>query len=287
MKCPACSGDHPFKNKFETRSILFNESFTIGVCPSCGLERVLNIPEDLGRYYAGTSMKKRLNKIHSSMKKILLKKELGRLLKSSDKNSTFLDIGCGVGDFTNLISEQGREVIAIDATPERPFNITSKTKIPYHTINYDNYTIDHFSPLKNGTVILRHVLEHTIDPAEFIQKLISYGVKGFYIVVPNHDCLEARLWGQYYYFLDPPLHLTFFTHQTVKLLLNKCQLNIVESGYDTIPNLVSSVYRYLSLKGCSKNICNLLRPQSVINSLSAPLNIFFPRNVLWVYAKLN
>jgi len=286
VHCPICKKEISHQLLFKTNSIRSDEIFDIGQCTHCELVRVLNIPENLEKYYEGEVMKKKLNCVHASMKRFLLRRELRRILESCDPKSVFLDLGCGVGDFTNLMYENGLKVAAIDSDEKRPVDIETNTNIPYYTFDYSRNCINGFKNVDNGTVILRHVLEHTTDPVKFINSLISYGVRSFYIVVPNHCCLEAKLFGQYYYFLDPPLHLSFFNELTLGNLLKCCRLETVNSGFDTIPNVISSIYRYLSMKNFPRGFCELLKPQSVINSLSAPLNLLLPNNVIWLLAKL-
>ena len=259
----------------------------ISECQECGVQTILNKPENLEGYYKNTSMKKRLNSTHSLLKEILLRRELKRIQQVGNEKTTFLDVGCGVGDFAHLMYKKGLKVKAADADPEKPINIRFVEQIPYHTVDYNSYNIQDLSGSSEGyTAILRHVLEHVKDPSCFIQSLIDYGARWFYIAVPNHHCFEARVFGRHYYFVDPPRHLWFFSSGSLHRLLEKCNLEVISSGFDTIPNVLSSYYRYLKINKFSGKICNLVRPQSVLNSLSAPLNLIFPNNVIWMVARV-
>ncbi len=56
-------------------------------------------------------------------------------------------------------------------------------------------------------------------------------------------------------------------------------------GYDTIPNLAPSLYRFLRLHECAPRICRFFEPETTLDGLSAPLNILPPRNVFWTLAQ--
>lgn len=281
--CPVCQSSDNYTPLFDATSIRSDEIFSVGECPNCHAQKILNMPDNLDRYYADTHMRKKLGRIHSALKTILLKKELNRLLKNSN-NNRFIDIGGGVGDFARLIHAAGKNVIAVDGAPERPVEIEAIPDIPYFTINYNSdYALNNFTQKGRGTVILRHVLEHIRDPRKFIQTMTGYGFNEFYIVVPNHQCIQSRSFRQYYYFLDPPLHLWFYSPSTLRQLFENLNFQVSAFGYDTIPNIFSSIYRYGLVNGWKKEFCNLLRPQSVLNSLSAPIDFLMPNNVIWGY----
>ncbi len=286
MICNLCNQQAKSNFVFETPSRQTKEIFQIGECVACGVRKVLNPPKDLSKYYIDTHMRKPNNKLYVFLKQFLLKKELDRIVNFCGPQREFLDIGCGTGDFVKTIYDQGFKVRASDSTLERPVMVKDIKAIDYFQFDYSNYSIQGMNPMNRGVVILRHVLEHIYSPRLFIQKLISYGITDFYIVVPNHGNLQDRLFGQYYFFYDPPMHLWFFKKPILKQFLEEQGLSIISSGYYTIPNLVSNLYRYLSLKNFPQKLCEIFNPQGIVSAGSAPLDVLMPNNVLWVYARL-
>jgi len=262
------------------------EAFQIGECTFCRVRKVLNPPQDLSPYYVNTHMRKSNNKLYVFLKQLLLKSELNRILKFAGPDQEFLDIGCGTGDFVKTIHDQGRKVRASDSAPDKPVMAKDLNDIEYYQFDYADYSLRGLDRINHGIVILRHVLEHAASPRTFIKKLLSYGITGFYIVVPNHGNYEDKLFGQYYFPCNPPLHLWFFEKETLIRFLENEGLEIAESGFYTIPNLVCNLYRYLYLKNYPVWFCEIFNPQGIVSALSGPLDFLMPNNVLWVYARV-
>ena len=284
--CELCGKQAENVLLFKTISMQTREVFQIGECSLCKARKVINPPVDLAKYYENTHMRKPNNKLYIFLKQFLLKSELNRILKFCEPGQVFLDIGCGTGDFVKTIYDQGLKVRASDSASEKPVMVKDFKDIEYYQFDYSNYSLQGLKSLDNGIVILRHVLEHATSPRTFIKKLISYGITGFYIAVPNHGNFEDKLFGQYYFPCNPPLHLWFFKKETLTNFLESEGLEIVTTGYYTIPNLVCNLYRYLYLKNFPVWLCEIFNPQGIISALSGPLDFLMPNNVLWVYARL-
>jgi hypothetical protein len=114
---------------------------------------------------------------------------------------------------------------------------------------------------------------------------MAAGASACYIVVPNAASVERRLLGRYWALWDPPRHLWHFTPASLQTLLQRLGMSVAAAGYDTIPNLLASLYRGLRLAGISPRLYNLFSPRGTLNSLAAPLNLLLPHNVLWVIAR--
>lgn len=280
-----CQQPSAFKNLFRTRNLYDREYFDVAECPYCMIRLVTNPPQSLEKYYINTPMRKKQNSFYILLKNILLRKELRRIQKMVPQDITYLDIGCGGGEFSRLIHTAKCKVIAIDSIPQKPYALEALEHIPYHTINFDDGVIDQLDKKTQGVVILRHVLEHVMDPNKFIQQLHSYHNDYFYIVVPNHATAGDKLFKQYYSYYDVPRHLWFFTPDSIKRLFNSLDFEIIDQGFDTIPTLISCLYRTLYLNNFPKSFCEIFHPQRIISTISLPLDFLMPNNVLWVLAK--
>lgn len=283
-RCLICGQDVTFRKVLDVRDVVSREAFVVVACPSCGVLRTLPVPADLRPYYEtdmGEMMKMSPSAVHTALKRLLLAAELRRLVDRGDPG-TFLDVGCGTGDFASLIYQKGFRVVTVDAAEERPLMIRSIDAIPYHRIDFDRYEIQGLAPGGRYTVILRHVLEHVKDPRALLRRLIGYGASRCYIVVPNSASLERRLLGRYWNLWDPPRHLWHFDARSLQLVLHGERLRVLKMGYDTIPNLLPSLYRWLRLHQAPSWLYEGCSPKGVLTSLSTPLNALLPRNVLWV-----
>lgn len=285
-RCPVCQTPTDPVRVLDADDAVSGERFAIVRCPRCGVMRTIPVPADLGPYYdsdIGRLMKDRPTPIHTTLKAILLSRELRRLPAGAEAGP-ILDIGCGSGDLAYAAFRRGQPVIAADVAAERPVMIRDIAAIPYHRIDFERCDIDGLKPLRACTVVLRHVLEHLRDPRAFLRRLADYGMAHAYVVVPNVDCLERRLLGTYWYAWDPPRHLWHFDAGSLRTMLAVAELRVVDWGYDTIPNLIPSLYRYLRLRGWPPALYGLFSPKGTLSSLSTPLNLLLPRNVLWALA---
>jgi len=259
------------------------ERFSIVECPACHVLRTLPVPDDLAPFYAtdlAGTMYTAGRAVHARLRRLLLSREARRLAGGDDPDPV-LDVGCGDGSFALLLHRHGHRVIAVDAVPE---SVAIGGAIPYRAIDFERGDIAGLAPGRY-TVVLRHVLEHVKHPRVFLSRLIAQGARRFYVVLPNSASLERRLLGTYWYLWDPPRHLWHFHAPSLRALCDTLGLRVVAQGYDTIPNLVPSVYRFLRLHGWRPGTYELFNPRGTLAGISAPLNLLLPRNVLWLLAE--
>lgn len=289
--CCACGLQQSFLPFARIRGIWNREEFPLGTCPGCGLLKTLSWPGTLRDYYARELPYKYKSKPHPVFryfKHWLLMQEWQRLQKAThNKISAYLDLGCGIGDFSQIIHQARYPVWAVDASPQRPILIENTPEIPYHLIDYTDYSIAHLPTLpQNSAGILRHVLEHIENPEIFIKKLIPYGITYFYIVVPNVEAKEVRLFKTYAGIFDPPFHIWHFSQRSLKTFFQRIGLEIISQGYDTIPTIVPSLHRYLMVKQYPSWLASLFDPRGLISAASTGINFCLPNNVLWLIARV-
>ena len=282
--CTLCRREAKWRTVIQLQDIETKEFFFILECPHCGILKTWPMPQELAPYYEGElgqAMRKSGGPIYSILKRWLLKTEVRRLT-SLRKNVTFLDIGCGNGDIARLLHEAGHKVIAIDMENQRPESLKNLPTLPYRTIDDETYEIRNFGKVENGVAILRHLVEHLKDPPRFFQKLASYGVRYFYVALPNAGALERSLLGQYWFLWDPPRHLWHFNARSLEIFLKESDIEILKQGRDISPVIIPSLYRFLRLKNAPQWFCRIFSPKGSLCGIMTALNFLLPRNTLWV-----
>jgi len=100
-------------------------------------------------------------------------------------------------------------------------------------------------------VNMSHVIEHLNDPKAALLKINRMLKKGgkLTIALPNFDSLAAKLFKKYWYGLDAPRHLYFFTPKTVALLLKQTGFSAKKISYAPGPLVeILSLYYWLGKK---------------------------------------
>jgi SAM-dependent methyltransferase len=116
--------------------------------------------------------------------------EVMNIIKDHLRGKSILEIGCGKGNFLELLKANGFSITGIDPAYEG--------ELP-HIIK------EPFSPalgMKGDAIILRHVLEHINNPLDFLRSISeTNGRKGIvYIEVPCLDwIIERRAWFDVFY----------------------------------------------------------------------------------------
>jgi len=117
-----------------------------------------------------------------------------------------------------------------------------------------------------------NVIEHLIDPKEYLLRLVKLLKPGGYlrVYVPNGAALSTRLFGRYSAVYWMPFHINFFTKQTLMQILNKAGLsNVVCNTFNPIGSW-SWTQRQLLLKpgfnkGHRSRLDKIIRRLSILN----------------------
>lgn len=284
--CPICRQGRFSRVFLQTCDLVSATPFSLLECDSCGVKKTSPFPEDLTLYYQnemGGMMRQATSDLHLFLKNFLLRRELARIRRSFSPGE-FLDIGCGTGDFARIIRASGARVSAADSCGQKPC-LLETADIPYYSIDYNNYSLEGFPGMKDGLVVLRHVLEHIREPEVFVNRMIDYGANSFYIVLPDISSLASKLFGACNFFLDPPRHLWHFDMKSVEIFCRQLGLTVVDSGFDTIPLVIPSLYRHLRIRKSPQWLYRPFAPKGAIAAASLPLDWLLPRNVLWVLVR--
>jgi len=222
------------------------DRFVVKRCLRCEVVYIdgLNVNDDYYRkyypsnYYEGDKVSGFLKSVLDLVSRVSFKTKEKLILQSLRRRPgekiRILDIGCGQGDFLNILDPERFEKFGIEINPQG-YETCSKKHI--HIYNQDIKTID-FKDEFFDAVTLWHVVEHLQNPSETL-RMISRILKKDGVLVIGTPCIDnlGFRWGKSLWFhLDAPRHLILFGKRSAKFLLEK-------SGFEAIAR-ASTFYDY-------------------------------------------
>lgn len=136
---------------------------------------------------------------------------------------TVCDIGCGAGKIAIALKRAGYEVIGIEPDPAAASRLSTEIEVLSGTAEELPALI---LARRFDAIILRHVLEHCIDPVRVLKNVRKLLAPGGVLLceVPNNEAIALKLSGPTWAMLDVPRHLNFFTAETLRGLMQKAGL---------------------------------------------------------------
>ena len=137
-----------------------------------------------------------------------------------------LDLGCSSGSFLDFMRDESWKLYGIEMSAEgaRRAEERSKAKVFVGDI------LDASFPRESFDVITCFdVLEHLYEPVRVLAKVAEWLKPGgiFYVLVPNVDSAEARVFGSYWHGLELPRHLFHYSPASLRFLTQSVGLREV------------------------------------------------------------
>lgn len=152
-----------------------------------------------------------------------------------------LDIGCGAGGNLKTLQDQGWEPYGIEMSEIAAAHARELTGGEIHTGTLESAP---FPPGSFDLVLMSHSLEHLPSPLDALRRIHRLlKDNGLLVVsVPNVHSLEFKLFGRWWFPLDPPRHLYHFDRNSLTAALER-------AGFrpQVIRTAVSSVFLMASL----------------------------------------
>lgn len=210
----------------ECEWLFSQKGWTVNKCNSCGLgvldprpsqdelAALYRAPYFVGHYDEGVAprteaMRKRLSQERHRTKFFSRLKKAGRIL----------DVGCGRGYFLMACREHGFDVQGFDVSEDGAAYVRETLGIPVQTGMLE----EAFEDSSFDVITLWHSLEHTSDPAKYLEFAGRWlRPDGILVIdVPNYTSTDARMKWDAWEDWDLPYHLFHFTPKSLDMLLHR------------------------------------------------------------------
>jgi SAM-dependent methyltransferase len=150
----------------------------------------------------------------------IAQREANFLAGDADTSLPVVDIGCGAGLFLRRLGRAGWVGERRGVEPEGEVAATASARLG---ITVEKGLAEDLSLEAGGvgTAVMRHVIEHLLDPADVLDRLHRAIAPGgtLYLGTPDARALSAKVFGQYWHGYDPPRHVHVFTASSMRTLV--------------------------------------------------------------------
>jgi 2-polyprenyl-3-methyl-5-hydroxy-6-metoxy-1,4-benzoquinol methylase len=224
--CPACSAGGPQEwlrgpDRFHGR----HEAYTLLRCPACSLVWLSQPPqpEEMGQHY--TEAYDRL--ISASGDNSPQRwRDRNAVLSMHRQSGTLLDLGCSSGAFLQTLQGKGWNLFGIEMSPESARQARAKSGA---TVFVGSILDAQFAAGSFDVITCFDVLEHLYEPRRILARVGEWLKPGgiFYVLVPNIDSAESRVFGSYWHGLELPRHLFHYSPKSLESLAASAGLESV------------------------------------------------------------
>ena len=201
------------------------EKYTLLRCPACSLVWLSKPPKpaEMHRHYtdaydrlisaAGENSPRRWRDRNAAL---VLHKQSGALL----------DLGCSSGAFLQSLCGKGWDLSGIEMSAEsaKQAQVRTGAKVFGGDILDAQFASESFD-----VITCFDVFEHLYEPRRVMAKVTEWLKPGgiFYVLVPNVDSAEGRVFGSYWHGLELPRHLFHYSPASLKFLAESAGLRQV------------------------------------------------------------
>lgn len=211
---PGCPGHESiFITARDRNRRVGRDAFTYLRCDTCGLVRLANPPEDLGKFYPEAyydlPSRQRLAEIANRDRFKI------DLVRQFSKPGRLLEIGPAFGVFAFQAQQAGYDVSAIEMDARCCDYLTNELQISATQSDAPERTIETSEP--QDVIALWHVIEHLPDPWGLLRGAAAKLRPGGIIVIatPNPLAWQFRVMGGSWPHVDAPRHLYLLPSGTI------------------------------------------------------------------------
>ncbi|RII27775.1 MAG: class I SAM-dependent methyltransferase [Geobacter sp.] len=250
--CRVCGNSQNNRHHvFQEKYLGLGDEFAYIECGACGSLSIVEIPENMDRYYPETYYSYAARAYNRFLGVLKGKRDLhylgepgivGHLLSlflpappyiewlknlELPVGSSILDVGSGSGVLIVNLQDAGFPSTGIDPYIREPITFANGTKVLMQTLEETGGSFD--------CVMLHHCLEHMPAPREAlvqVKRLLNPGGKVL-IRVPVGGTHAWRTYGQNWFQLDAPRHFVVFTETGLRRLTAEAGFNTMKIVYDS------------------------------------------------------
>lgn len=217
-------------------------------CPNqnCGLVWLdpMPLPDEIGLAYKNYYTHQEIGQGHSKKLSQLMMDGLRQVLAivsglngmkqdrqyqylGSQTSGKLLDVGCGAGDYLNLMRTRGWDVEGIDFDVEAAKNASERFGVKVYSgeledMDYPDRCFD--------AITMNHLIEHVFQPVKLLQECrrILKPNGCLVIITPNSSSMGHLKFTKDWRGLEPPRHLHIFSSPSLKLLATKAGFKDVD-----------------------------------------------------------
>ena len=207
FRCLCCDGNAASPVHRACRDLYLGTPFLTDYyrCNTCGLLQQFPVPRDVSSFYAGYPVHRRKSAVFGALRGLLMSRVYYR---PASRVPVLLDYGCGDGSYLGQVGRPGRLTIGYEPDPAQAQAVNARVGVPVYSevrelLRRHASTVD--------VVTMHSVLEHVTDlhgAFDLAARLLRPGGV-LYVVVPQADSNEARIFGRRWHGLDPPRHVSF------------------------------------------------------------------------------
>ena len=249
IACPLCGG-RDTDVVLQARDLLFAQpgSYPLVRCAACGMEYVSPRPTGsaLARHYPSDYFGYSLHEDAPRFMQPFLRAfargiSLRRLHYLEDvagrirPEQQILDVGCGVNRLLECVAqERGCVGTGLDFKPEIVAYVRERLQMPIIEGSLGQVEI---ADASYDIVLMMEYLEHELDPRGVLREARRITKPGGYLALelPHIATWAGRTFGRFWWNLDIPRHLMFFTPETLGRMLAECGYELVRVEPFTLP----------------------------------------------------
>lgn len=243
-ECPVCGGEK-FKNEIICQDYLASgESFVLTDCESCQLRITNPRPdaESIAKYYPEESylphQRRSLNLFHFVYKlarSVNLKWKYQLINKLNNNPQNILDFGAGTGEFLAYMQKRNWQTYGVE-----PSNNARQISFQLNQVKLSKNLAQLPDNQSFSVITMWHVLEHIHELNTTLSTLKEKLTKNgnLIIALPNYHSYDSIKYKQHWAGYDVPRHLYHFNQETIKKLLKRNGLKII----NTVPMKLDAYY---------------------------------------------
>lgn len=190
-------------------------------CNGCGLIRVDPLPTpDENKHYYDETYREWYSTFHraTDIRRLIAEHRMDEVAAFA-RPGHWLDVGCAAGQFVALARERGIDAEGLDIAPAA-IEQAQAQGIPAHLGSVEEFE----PPRRYDTITAFDVLEHTIAPVEFLERVREWLVPDgtLALTLPDVGSIYPQLiMRKHWFYYLPNDHLHYFNPTTARVLLEQ------------------------------------------------------------------